>query len=107
MAAVVAITALVGWAALLGRDLWLRRQVRRQVLYSALIAGVALGLALALNQIIGHAWFRDRPYVRHPDARLLVDPSADPSLPSDHAAAGTAIALGLATVSVAWGASVL
>lgn len=53
--------------------------------------GLSFGLALALNQIILLFVHRMRPY----DAgltRLLIERSADPSFPSDHATATVAIA---------------
>ncbi len=45
-----------------------------------------------MAQVIGHLWFRERPYVHH-SAHLLLHPSADPSFPSDHAIGGFALAL--------------
>lgn len=58
----------------------------------AVIAIVAALLALGASQVIGHTWFRERPYVAHA-ARLLVPPSADPSFPSDHATGAFALAV--------------
>jgi undecaprenyl-diphosphatase len=65
-----------------------RAQRQRLAVYAV---GAAL-LGLALSQAIGHAWFRERPYVHHP-AHLLVAPSGDPSFPSDHAVGGFALAI--------------
>ena len=52
----------------------------------------AAALAMLVNQVVAHAWDRPRPYTAHPGAdHLLASPSADPSFPSDHAAAAFAI----------------
>lgn len=61
----------------------------------ALVAIVAALLALGASQVIGHTWFRERPYVAHPAhlSRLLVPPSPDPSFPSDHATGAFALAV--------------
>lgn len=66
------------------------RQNRKSAIYAATSALIALGL----NQIIGHAWFRERPYVEHP-VHMLLPYSPDPSFPSDHAAGGFSIATGV------------
>ena len=63
---------------------------RKRAIYVALSALVALGI----NQVFGHLWFRDRPYVHHP-AHMLLPNSPDPSFPSDHAAGGFSIATGV------------
>jgi undecaprenyl-diphosphatase len=63
---------------------------RRRAIYAAFSALVALGI----NQVFGHLWFRDRPYVHHP-AHMLLPYSPDPSFPSDHAAGGFSIATGV------------
>src|SRR5215210_1920491 len=65
-----------------------RVERERLVLYAV---GATL-LALGIAQVIGHLWFRERPYVHH-SAHLLLHPSADPSFPSDHAIGGFALAL--------------
>lgn len=64
------------------------RAVRQRLAVYAV--GAAL-IALAASQVIGHVWFRDRPYLDHP-AHLLIAPSADPSFPSDHAVGAFALA---------------
>ena len=58
-------------------------------------------VALTVNQVIAQIWFRPRPTDAHPgDAHLLfVSPSADPSFPSDHAAAAFALAFAVFFVS--------
>ncbi len=65
-------------------------RAQRERLAAYAVAAALLGLAVA--QIIGHLWFRERPYIDHP-AHLLLNPSADPSFPSDHAIGGFALAL--------------
>jgi len=62
----------------------------RQRLAVYAVASALIGLAVA--QVIGHLWFRDRPYVAHA-ATLLLNPSPDPSFPSDHAVGGFALAV--------------
>lgn len=66
-----------------GRDLMPRRL--------ALISIAAAVLALGLAQLIGHEWFRVRPYLAIP-THLLVPPSEDASFPSDHAVGAFALA---------------
>jgi undecaprenyl-diphosphatase len=58
---------------------------------SALASAAAV---LAVNQAISTMWSRPRPSDAHPGDTVLhfVAPSADPSFPSDHAAAAFAIA---------------
>jgi undecaprenyl-diphosphatase len=69
--------------------LWGDRTERRFALTALLASGIALGV----NQIFGAIWNRPRPFVAHPlDVHLLVTHAADGSFPSDHAAAGFAIA---------------
>jgi undecaprenyl-diphosphatase len=58
----------------------------------ALYAVTAALLGLALAQVIGHIYFRDRPYLHH-SAHLVVAPSGDASFPSDHAVGGFALAV--------------
>lgn len=71
---------------------WLSR--RRDERRGAIAALLAAGGALLVNQVISHVWARPRPYVAHPSSvHLLLTRSADPSFPSDHAAAAFAIAI--------------
>jgi undecaprenyl-diphosphatase len=49
-------------------------------------------LALLINQLIGKAWHRERPFAAHPSAHVWGSRSHDPSFPSDHASAAFAIA---------------
>ncbi len=58
---------------------------------AALLSMGAVGLAMIANQVIGHIYFRPRPFASH-EVNLLVERSADPSFPSDHAAFVFAIA---------------
>ncbi len=50
---------------------------------AALLSLLSMAVALLINQVIGHLYFRDRPFVFH-DVNLLLDRSTDPSFPSDH-----------------------
>ena len=60
----------------------------------ALTALFAAGGALLANQIVLMLWQRPRPFEAHPGSvTTLVSRSADPSFPSDHAAAAVAIAV--------------
>jgi undecaprenyl-diphosphatase len=69
---------------------------------------MSAGLALLANQIVGHLWDRARPFAAHPGAvHLLAARSADPSFPSDHAAAAFAIAFAVYGVSRPAGAAFL
>lgn len=66
--------------------LWLRRRAAagKPADYRAvLLALLSLGVALGLAQVIGHYYFRPRPFSSHV-VNLLLDPSPDPSFPSDH-----------------------
>ena len=58
-------------------------------------AGVAVLAALAVNQLLGHAVGRARPYVAVPNAHLLVSTTRDFSFPSDHTAVAAAVAGGI------------
>lgn len=60
---------------------------RKAVIYAVCSAFLGLGI----NQIIGHIWFRPRPYAENA-VHLLLDRSPDPSFPSDHATGGFALA---------------
>lgn len=70
---------------------WWRRTDRTFVRHALIAAGLSFLLGLGLNQLILLLVHRIRPYdagVTH----LLIPPSADWSLPSDHATAAMAIA---------------
>lgn len=80
--ALVALWFLVGWVR--------GRSIERHAAVRALLAA---GLALGVNQLIAHIWERPRPFVSHPDVvHVLAGHARDASFPSDHAAAGFAIA---------------
>lgn len=61
----------------------------------AVWSGVGALIALALNQPIGSAIGRARPYTAIAGMHLLVDKTADFSFPSDHATVAGAVAAGL------------
>ncbi len=81
---------------------------------AALLSLATMAIALLISQVIGHIYFRPRPYVAHPGGvNLIIPRSSDASFPSDHATFSFAIAgvillenrrLGIA--SVAFGALV-
>lgn len=74
------------------RGKWRSASGRHGVIAAAFSAALALGIA----QIIAHIWERPRPYAAHADsAHLFIQPSHDPSFPSDHATAAFAIAVAL------------
>ncbi|MFA6001926.1 MAG: undecaprenyl-diphosphatase [Thermoleophilia bacterium] len=52
---------------------------------AALLSLLSMCLALLINQVIGHLYFRPRPFAAH-EVNLLLDRSTDPSFPSDHSA---------------------
>lgn len=74
----------------------------------ALTALFGAGIALGINQVISTVWDRPRPFVAHSDAvHVLLAFSRDASFPSDHAAAGFAIATALVIVHRRWGVAAL
>jgi undecaprenyl-diphosphatase len=85
-------TVLIGVAAVL---LWLAARPggsRKWKLASAsALAAAALGLLV--NRLVAAAWHRDRPYETHHVAHIWGPHKSDPSFPSDHASAATAIAV--------------
>lgn len=82
-------------------SLWLVPRYR----LAAASALLAAALGLLVNQAIGHAWFRDRPFAAHPgDTVLLAPRSSDPSFPSDHATAAFAIAFAVLLLAPRLGA---
>lgn len=70
---------------------------RRIVVYAVLAALLALGA----NQLIGHLWFRPRPFVHH-HVTQLVPHANDASFPSDHAAGGFALAVAVWRAAGRW-----
>ncbi|WP_129127141.1 undecaprenyl-diphosphatase [Geomonas oryzae] len=51
-------------------------------------------IGLGMNQLVGHLYFRPRPYAEH-TVSLLLDRSPDPSFPSDHSTGGFSLASSL------------
>jgi len=96
LSVVVVATLVAAWLIVAGVHLWRDRELPRGLLTVVLVAGLSLVLAYAANQVIGHFWFRPRPYDRHAGAHLIAAPSPDPSFASDHATAGFALAFGAA-----------
>lgn len=99
LAMVLAATLVVGGVYLAARDLHETRQLRFRLIEGALVALLALGLGMLVNQFIGAAWFRARPYDVVSGVQLLAAPSADPSFPSDHATAAFCLAIGIGVAS--------
>jgi undecaprenyl-diphosphatase len=76
--------------------LWFRPGKNKQGDYeAALLALASAAVALLIAQLIGHVYFRQRPFSIH-QVTLLLDRSPDASFPSDHATFAFAIA------SVVW-----
>lgn len=76
--------------------LWFRPGEKKQGDYeAALLALASAAIALLIAQVIGHIYFRPRPFNAH-QVTLLLDRSPDASFPSDHATFAFAIA------SVVW-----
>jgi undecaprenyl-diphosphatase len=73
---------------------WWLMQPRAEQRFTALSCGLASALALGFNQIVLLFVDRVRPYDLGV-SRLIVEPSADPSFPSDHASVVFAVALTL------------
>jgi len=97
LSVMIVVTLIVGWLVVAGIHLWQDRELPRGLIVVILAAGVSLALAFGTNQVIGHIWFRPRPYTSHASAHLIVAPSPDPSFASDHAVAGFALAFGSVT----------
>lgn len=77
-------------AYLIGR----KRDVLR-IIAGSVWAGAAALVALGIGQIIGGAIDRLRPYEAMTGVHVLVDKTTDFSIPSDHATAAGAVAVGL------------
>lgn len=88
---------IVVFAALLLVAWWLGRTSATPIasVGKAVWAGAGALLALAINQPIGSAVDRARPYAVIPSMHLLVAKTADFSFPSDHATIAGAVAGGL------------
>jgi membrane-associated phospholipid phosphatase len=74
-----------------------RRPRQREARRAGAVLGTAsAALALLVSQPISHAVARMRPYLAHPGhVHLLIARSQDFSFPSDHAAGGFALAVGV------------
>ncbi len=70
-----------------------------QSVAKAVWAGAGALLALAINQPIGSAISRARPYTTIANMHLLVDKTKDFSFPSDHATIAGAVAAGVLLVN--------
>src|SRR4051812_24374275 len=62
---------------------------------AAVAAGLSAGLALLVAHFLAAAIGRNRPFVDHPAAHLLLAHAKDPGFPSDHATGAFAIAFAL------------
>jgi len=71
---------------------WWRQAARHQTRHILVSTGLSFLLGLTLNQLILIFVSRIRPYDSGV-TQLLISPSADPSFPSDHATAASAIAI--------------
>ena len=87
--AVFAVLLLAGW--------WIGRRSTSPIEHvsKAVWAGAGPLVALALNQPIGRAVARARPYTTIPNMHLLVDRTKDFSFASDHATVAGGVAAGL------------
>jgi len=75
--------------------LWFKKDTEEKVeanRKAAILAMIIMLIAVGINHLIGFVYFRPRPYTLHA-AHLLVNPSVDPSFPSDHATFAFALAL--------------
>lgn len=68
------------------KDFTRKTENRKTVIKAVLSACVAL----TINQLIGFVYFRPRPFADH-SVHLLIDRSADPSFPSDHATGASSL----------------
>ena len=93
MEAVLLVTLVVGWLLLVIFEVRTRRRLPWRFIEMGIAVCLALAVGLAANQLIGHLWFRDRPYASLTDVHLLLSPSSDPSFPSDHATGALALTL--------------
>jgi undecaprenyl-diphosphatase len=62
---------------------------------AAVAAGLSAGVALLVAHFLAAAVGRNRPFVDHPHAHLLIAHANDPGFPSDHATGAFAIAFAL------------
>ncbi len=69
--------------------LWFKKDAADK--QAVILTGLSAALALVVNILIGHAYFRPRPFASH-HVNLLLGKSPDASFPSDHATFSFAIA---------------
>jgi undecaprenyl-diphosphatase len=82
-----------------------RRRLARR---AALAAGASVALALLVAHLLATAIDRPRPFVAHAATiHPFLAHAADPSFPSEHAAAAFAIAIAVAFRAKGWGAALL
>lgn len=91
--------------------LWFKPSIYKQNKKLVFKAVISTLIALGINQIIGLAYFRPRPFAHH-HVNLLVDKSPDPSFPSDHSTGSSALTLAIFKQdrilgSVMWGITLL
>ena len=65
------------------------------------------GIAYGVNLIIGHIYFRPRPFVFHNVVQLISKSSAEKSFPSGHATAAFALAFSVYFINKKWGVVLL
>ena len=85
--------------------LWFKKDTKEKVEANrkvAIIAMMTMLIAVGINHLIGFVYFRPRPYTLHA-AHLLVNPSVDPSFPSDHATFAFALTLPILVVNKHFG----
>ncbi len=89
--------------------LWLlaRPGAGRKWKLAAVSALASAALALLVNQVIAHAWHRDRPFLAHHVARIFGARKTDASFPSDHASAAFGIAVAVLLLDPVAGACFL
>lgn len=91
----VGLTFAAGLIAILGFEVATRRCLPRGVVHGLLVGLVAVSVAITLNHAIGSEWWRQRPQTE--GVTMLVSPSSDPSLPSDHAGAAFSLLFAVLT----------
>lgn len=84
------------------KDLLRKTENRKTVIKAVFAAGVSL----LINQIIGFAYFRPRPFATH-HVHLLLDRSPDPSFPSDHATGASSLSFTVLSTNPAIGVLML
>jgi undecaprenyl-diphosphatase len=70
---------------------------------AVVLTGVAAVVALGINGLVAMLWFEPRPFVTLSGVTTLLSHSLDDSFPSDHAAIGGALAVGVLLFARRWG----